>query len=226
MASKEERGAAVSVLIGAGALGAGVGAAASGLARRRHRRGTGPSGLRLADAFPEAAAAAEALLVRGLSVATAESCTGGLVGAAITARPGSSRYMRGGVVAYANEVKTELLQVPAELIETHGAVSEAVALAMASGVRRRLGTDVGLGVTGVAGPSAEGSSKPAGLIWVAAAGPDGERRALRLEGDHGREANREAAVRAALRLCAEIAGRVPRDGARSSTASGRPERRG
>jgi PncC family amidohydrolase len=207
----ERRGATISVLIGAGAgaIGVGVGAAARGLAQRRARRDPDAEP-RLADIYPESAAAAKALLAGGLSVAAAESCTGGLLGAAITALPGSSRYMRGGVVAYANDVKTDLLSVPAELIETHGAVSEAVALAMAAGVRRRLHADVGLGITGVAGPGADSAEKPAGLIWVAVAGPDGRRRAVRLEGDHGRESNRGAAVRAALRLCTEAAERAAR----------------
>ena len=166
--------------------------------------------------YPESAAAAKALLAGDLSVASAESCTGGLLGAAITALPGSSRYMRGGVVAYANDVKTDLLQVPAELIEIHGAVSEAVALAMASGVRRRLRADIGLGITGVAGPGAEDTDKPVGLIWVAVAGPEGRRRAVRLLGDHGREANRGAAVRAALRLCVEAAERAARGAGRAA----------
>ena len=213
----ERRGAAISVLIGAGAgaIGVGVGAAARGLARRRAR--PDPSAEpRLAEVYPESAAAAKVLLAGDLSVASAESCTGGLLGAAITALPGSSRYMRGGVVAYANDVKTELLQVPAELIEIHGAVSEAVALAMASGVRRRLRADIGLGITGVAGPGAEDTDKPVGLIWVAVAGPEGRRRAVRLLGDHGREANRGAAVRAALRLCVEAAERAARGAGRAA----------
>ena len=119
-------------------------------------------------------------------------------------------------MAYANDVKTELLQVPAELIEIHGAVSEAVALAMASGVRRRLRADIGLGITGVAGPGAEDTDKPVGLIWVAVAGPEGRRRAVRLLGDHGREANRGAAVRAALRLCVEAAERAARSAGRAA----------
>jgi PncC family amidohydrolase len=211
----EGRGAAISVLIGAGAIGVGVGAAARGLVRRRARRDP-EAEPRLADIYPESAASARALLAAGLTVATAESCTGGLLGAAITALPGSSRYMVGGIVAYANEVKIDLLQVPAELIEAHGAVSEAVATAMAAGVRRRLHSDIGLGITGVAGPGAEGSEKPVGLIWVAAAGPDGRRRAVRLEGDHGREANRGAAVRAALGLCTEAAERAGRGRGRAA----------
>jgi PncC family amidohydrolase len=213
--SDEGRGAAISVLIGAGAIGVGVGAAARGLARRRARRDP-EAEPRLADIYPESAASATALLAAGLTVATAESCTGGLLGAAITALPGSSRYMLGGVIAYANEVKIDLLQVPAELIEAHGAVSEAVAAAMAAGVRRRLHADIGLGITGVAGPGAEGSEKPPGLIWVAVAGPDGRRRAVRLEDDHGREANRGAAVRAALGLCTEAAQRAVRGRGRAA----------
>jgi PncC family amidohydrolase len=208
MPSDEGRGAAISVLIGAGAgaIGVGVGAAARGLARRRARHDP-EAEPRLADAFPESAEAARALLAAGLSVAVAESCTGGLLGAAITALPGSSRYMLGGVIAYADDVKTDQLSVPAELIEAHGAVSEPVALAMATGVRRLFRADLGLGITGVAGPGAEASDKPPGLIWVAVAGADGRRRAVRLEGDHGREANRGGAVRAALRLCIQSAGR-------------------
>ena len=211
----EGRGAAISVLIGAGAIGVGVGAAARRLARRRARRDP-EAEPRLADIYPESAASATALLAAGLTVATAESCTGGLLGAAITALPGSSRYMLGGVIAYANEVKIDLLQVPAELIEAHGAVSEAVAAAMAAGVRRRLHADIGLGITGVAGPAAEGSEKPPGLIWVAVAGPGGRRGAVRLEGDHGREANRGAAVRAALSLCTEAAQRAARGRGRAA----------
>lgn len=211
------RGATISVLVGAGAgaIGVGVGAAARGLGRRR--RSVDPAAEpRLAEAYPEATDAGEALLAAGLSVAVAESCTGGLLGAALTAVAGSSRYVRGGVVAYANEVKAEVLQVPAELIEAHGAVSEAVALAMAAGVRRRLHTDVGLGITGVAGPGGESAEKPAGLIWVAVAGPGGRRRAVRLTGDHGREANRGGAVRAALRLCVEAVRRAETSGGRAA----------
>jgi PncC family amidohydrolase len=90
-------------------------------------------------------------------------------------------------------------------------VSEAVALAMASGVRRRLQADVGLGITGVAGPGGENAEKPAGLVWVAVAGPGG-RRAVRLSADHGREANRGGAVRTALRLCVEAAERAESGG--------------
>jgi len=160
--------------------------------------------------FPEAIAAGRALRRAGLTVAVAESCTGGLLGAALTAVAGASDYVRGGVIAYADDVKDSVLGVSAELIRRHGAVSEPVAEAMARSVRRRLGTDLGLGITGIAGPRAEGSSKPAGLIFVAVAGPGDQARVVRLEGDHGREPNRAAAVRQALRLCVEACGGTSR----------------
>jgi PncC family amidohydrolase len=162
------------------------------------------SGPVLAADFPEAQRLGELLRARGLRIAVAESCTGGLLGAALTAVPGSSDYVLGGVIAYANAVKTALLGVPAELLAAHGAVSEEVARAMAEGVRARLGAALGAGITGVAGPTADAGSKPAGLIHVAVAGPGGSVRALRLIDDHGREGNRAAAVRAALRLATEM----------------------
>jgi nicotinamide-nucleotide amidase len=162
--------------------------------------------LQLVRVFPEAVLAGDALRRAGLKVAVAESCTGGLLGAALTAVAGASVYVRGGVIAYADDVKSSLLGVPAKLIDEHGAVSEPVAEAMASGARRGLGADVGLGITGVAGPGAEGSDKPPGLIFVAVAGPGEKVRVVRLEGDRGREVNRAAAVREALRLCTAAAG--------------------
>jgi len=105
-----------------------------------------------------------------LTVATGESCTGGLVAHALTEVPGSSAYVRGGIVAYANEVKTALLGVPADVLEAHGAVSAQVAVAMAEGARNRLGTDLGVGVTGVAGPDGGTAEKPVGLVYIAVAG--------------------------------------------------------
>ena len=107
---------------------------------------------------------------RGLTVATAESCTGGLVAHLLTEVPGSSAYVRGGIVAYADEVKLAELGVPADVLAAHGAVSAQVALAMAEGVRARLGTDLGVGVTGVAGPDGGSEAKPVGLVYVAVAG--------------------------------------------------------
>jgi nicotinamide-nucleotide amidase len=102
----------------------------------------------------------------GTTVATAESCTGGLVAHLVTAIPGVSAYYRGGVVSYANEAKTELLGVPRELLDAHGAVSAEVAAAMAEGVRARLGADLGLSATGVAGPSGGSDDKPVGLVYL------------------------------------------------------------
>lgn len=159
--------------------------------------------VRLAELFPGSATAGHALRVRGWTVAVAESCTGGLLGAALTAVPGSSGYVRGGVIAYDNAIKTGLIGVDANLITGHGAVSEAVAAAMARGVRERLDADVGVGITGVAGPGTEEEGKPVGLVYVAVATPEAER-VVRLEGDQGREGNRAAAVAAALTLLVEM----------------------
>ncbi|HVH64721.1 MAG TPA: nicotinamide-nucleotide amidohydrolase family protein, partial [Candidatus Acidoferrum sp.] len=106
---------------------------------------------------------------RRQTVAVAESCTGGLLGAAFTDVPGSSDYFLGGVIAYDNRVKIEQLGVPVEVIERTGAVSAETAAAMASGVQRLLGADLGLSITGVAGPGAE-EDKPAGLTFIGLAG--------------------------------------------------------
>ncbi|MDQ6857057.1 MAG: CinA family protein [Candidatus Dormibacteraeota bacterium] len=152
----------------------------------------------LADLFPASAAAGAALRAHGWTVAVGESCTGGLLGAVLTAVPGSSAYVRGGVIAYDNALKTELLGVDAELIVRHGAVSQEVGAAMARGARDHLGADVGIGVTGVAGPGSDGG-KPAGMVFVAIASPGGDR-VVRLDGDRGREQNRANAVRTALEL--------------------------
>jgi PncC family amidohydrolase len=108
-----------------------------------------------------------ACLAGGYTLATAESCTGGLVAHAITEVPGSSRYFRGGFVTYADDVKGDLLGVPAELLAAHGAVSAQVARAMAEGARRRLGADLALAVTGIAGPDGGTAEKPVGLTYVA-----------------------------------------------------------
>jgi nicotinamide-nucleotide amidase len=109
------------------------------------------------------------LAERGLTLAIAESCTGGLAAELLTRVPGSSRYFLGGVVVYANAVKTALLGVPADLIAAHGAVSAEVARAMAEGVRERLGADLGLAFTGVAGPDGGSAEKPVGLVhWAVA----------------------------------------------------------
>jgi nicotinamide-nucleotide amidase len=105
-------------------------------------------------------------LLRGRRIGLAESCTGGLLAARLTERPGSSEYVAGGVVAYSNAAKTQLLGVPAELIERHGAVSPEVARAMADGARERFGAGVGVGITGVAGPGGGTAAKPVGYVCV------------------------------------------------------------
>ncbi|HUF34666.1 MAG TPA: competence/damage-inducible protein A [Gemmatimonadales bacterium] len=107
--------------------------------------------------------------IAGRMLGTAESCTGGLVGARLTAIPGSSEAYRGGVVCYSNRLKVDLLGVPAPLLEEHGAVSEAVALAMAEGARGRLDCDLAVAVTGIAGPGGGSAEKPVGTVWIAMA---------------------------------------------------------
>ena len=106
------------------------------------------------------------LLKDQLSLATAESCTGGLIAHRITNVSGSSQYFLGGVVAYSNQVKNELLGVPADVLASFGAVSEQTVLAMAAGVRRLLRADIGLAISGIAGPSGGTPEKPVGLTWI------------------------------------------------------------
>jgi PncC family amidohydrolase len=138
-----------------------------------------------------------ACLDRGSSVALAESCTGGLIAAAITEVPGSSGYFLGGVVAYSNDAKASLLDVPGAILEAHGAVSAQVAMAMADGAQARFGASLAASVTGVAGPDGGTAAKPVGLTYIglAGGGETGVRR-LQLPGD--RTAIREAAAEAVL----------------------------
>ena len=136
---------------------------------------------------------------RRLTLATAESCTGGMVAARLTAVPGASEVFRGSVVAYADEVKEAALGVPAAVLTAHGAVSAEAAAAMAHGVRERLGVDVGVAVTGIAGPGGGSDEKPVGLVFAHAVGPDGEK-AVRTELPGDREMIRGRATAASLHL--------------------------
>ena len=109
----------------------------------------------------------DALEQHGLTLATAESCTGGWLGKLLTDVPGSSKCYKGGVISYTNEVKHSVLGVPQELLDTVGAVSEPVARAMAEGACRVIGADIGVSVTGLAGPDGDGSGRPVGLVYIA-----------------------------------------------------------
>ena len=125
------------------------------------------------DLLPEAVAGW--LHARGLTLATAESCTGGRVASSLIGVPGSSAFFKEGYVTYTNESKTRILGVSTDLIRTQGAVCEEVARAMAEGARRVAGADLGVGVTGIAGPGGGTADKPVGLVHVAVAGPkDGQ----------------------------------------------------
>jgi PncC family amidohydrolase len=138
----------------------------------------------------------------GLSLATAESCTGGLVAHLITEVPGSSTYFRGGLVTYANEVKVALADVPESVLAAHGAVSAQVAVAMAEGARRRLDVDVAVAVTGVAGPDGGTDAKPVGLTYVAVADAAGDD-VRKHQWDTDRAGNKRASAAAALSLVLE-----------------------
>ena len=142
-------------------------------------------------------AVADKLTARGLWLATAESCTGGLVAAALTSIPGSSAWFKGAVVAYANEVKTHLLWVPEALVVEHGAVSEPVALAMAEGVTKVVGARAAVAVTGIAGPTGDTPDKPVGTVWIAWRTPESTA-AERFVFDGDREAVRAQSVVAAI----------------------------
>lgn len=144
-----------------------------------------------------------ALIGRGATVVTAESCTGGLVAAALTAVGGSSRYTLGGIVAYGNEVKQRALGVDEKLLVAHGAVSAPVAQAMAAGARQVLGADYALSVTGIAGPGGGSPEKPVGLTFIGLAGPGDLLTARRFVWEGDRTFNRAASVDAALRLLLE-----------------------
>ena len=151
------------------------------------------------DALSSAERLVATLKERGLTCVTAESCTGGSVGGAITAVPGSSAVFLGGVISYANEVKRDVLGVPQEILDTHGAVSPACAERMAVGARNLLKADLAVSLTGIAGPDGGSAEKPVGLVWFGLATPEGVRTENRIfSGD--RAAVRAQAVAHALGL--------------------------
>jgi nicotinamide-nucleotide amidase len=149
------------------------------------------------DSSPLEEVVAQELLKQNATIASAESCTGGLFAERLTTIAGSSAYFLGGVVCYSNEMKTAWADVPPEMIATKGAVSTEVAIALADGIRRRVGSTLGVGITGIAGPGGGSEEKPVGTVHIALASATGMRdRALRFPGD--REMIRMQASQAAL----------------------------
>lgn len=135
----------------------------------------------------------------GYTIALAESCTGGLVASRLTDVPGSSEYFKGGVVAYANDVKEKVLGVPAAVLEQNGAVSPETAVAMAEGIRKVIGADIGVGITGIAGPTGATLEKPVGLVYIAVATPAGTE-SKRFNFPGGRFAVRLGAANASFKM--------------------------
>jgi len=148
------------------------------LKRERHRRSRSHKDVPLEDVV------AELLTTNRATISTAESCTGGLLAERLTRIPGSSTYFLGGVVSYSNERKTVWTEVPAELIASKGAVSAEVAVALAEGIRRSVGSTFGVGITGIAGPGGGSEEKPVGTVHIALATPAGTKeRLVHLPGD-------------------------------------------
>ena len=164
----------------------------------------------MTDLSPLVPAAAELVALctrRGLTIATAESCTGGLIAAVLTEIPGSSAVVDRGFVTYSNAAKTDLLGVPAALIDRLGAVSEGVARAMAEGALAHSGADLAVAVTGIAGPDGGSAGKPVGLVHFAAARRGGEtRNAVHIFAGLDRSGVRLATVREALAMLKMLAG--------------------
>jgi PncC family amidohydrolase len=145
----------------------------------------------------------QALCARGWTLAVAESCTGGLVGHRLTEVPGSSAYFLGGIISYSDGIKSQLLGVAPETLQTYGAVSRQTALEMARGARKALGADVGLAVTGIAGPGGASAEKPVGLTWLAVNTADGEQAESHIwQGD--RSSNKLASADAVLELALRV----------------------
>ena len=140
------------------------------------------------------------LIEKRLTVATAESCTGGGIAARLTSVAGSSAYVRGGIVSYQNDVKEELLGVNPDTIYKYGVVSEQTVVEMVKGAMKSLKTDCAIATTGIAGPGGEEPGKPVGTIWIAAAWGDCKIVTMRQEGDSGRTKNIERAIRNGLEM--------------------------
>lgn len=155
------------------------------------------------DPIALAARAGRLLAERGWTLATAESCTGGLIGHWVTEVVGSSSYFAGGVIAYADSAKVGLLGVGANQIREHGAVSEPVALAMAQGARRALSAQVAVSVTGIAGPGGARDGKPVGTVYIGISSPLGER-VERHVWPHDRAGNKAASAQRALEMVIEM----------------------
>lgn len=149
-----------------------------------------------------AARLGERCLALEVQIATVESCTGGLIGHAITEIPGSSRYYLGGFVTYSDQTKQSMVGVPAEILEAHGAVSAQTAVAMAAGGRERTKAQIGLSVTGIAGPDGGSPAKPVGLTYVAVVDAAGSE-VRRFIWTGSREENKRASAAAALQLALE-----------------------
>jgi len=153
----------------------------------------------LKDIFAEAKSIIALATEKGLTIGTAESCTGGLIGGAITAIPGSSAVFKGGIVAYDNTIKTKLLGVSPSVLGKYGAVSEKTAERMAAGARERLGVDIALSVTGIAGPGGGTEDKPVGTVWMGLATKDGVSATQFAYGDIGRNRVRDQTCMDALK---------------------------
>lgn len=152
----------------------------------------------LAEIFGLSANLVATARAKGMTMATAESCTGGLIGAAITATAGSSSVFHGGIIAYHNSVKISQLSVDPKTLNSLGAVSEAVATQMAQGCRELLGVDIAVSVTGVAGPGGGSAEKPVGTVWIGLATPEGARAKLHNFPDLNRNKVRDHTCLAAM----------------------------
>jgi nicotinamide-nucleotide amidase len=139
------------------------------------------------------------LINNNFTIATAESCTGGLIGKRLTDTAGSSAYFLGSVTAYSNQLKTSLLDVPNDIIDTHGAVSEETALKMAKGVRDKTGADIAISTTGISGPGGGTKTKPVGLVYIGVVTPENFI-VKKYNFSYGRNIHREMAATAALNM--------------------------